>query len=468
MPPQIATLVFALGIGGLFLLDRDRKARTSAALWLPVVWVWIAASRSVSGWLAVFGLGGAAPLSSAADMLLEGSPLDRNVYMGLLAAGVVVLVGRRQRVGTLLRRNGPILLFFSYCLLSVLWSDYPNVTFKHWTKAVGDLAMVLIVLTDSEPVAALKRFLARTGFVLLPLSLLFVKYYPDIGRAFDSFTGKPMLTGVTTGKNLLGMTCLVLGLGAAWRVLSDFGLGGGRRRAGQMIAQGALLGIALWFLLSVHSMTSLSCFLMASALIAITSFSKLGRKPAVVYLLTAAIVSVSSFPLFLNVGGGLLQSLGRDPTLTGRTAIWDLVLGMPVNRLCGTGFESFWLGPRLLHVWDVYWWHPNEAHNGYIEVLLTLGWIGIGLLVLLLTTGYRHAMAEFRRNPQTGSLKLAYCILGMVYNFTESAIRPLGPVWIFFLLAATAAPSALPSLETDRAKNLAAFEPPVDRVLEVG
>ena len=45
---QIATLAFFAGILGLFVLNRDRTVTTSKALWIPVVWLWIAGSRPVS------------------------------------------------------------------------------------------------------------------------------------------------------------------------------------------------------------------------------------------------------------------------------------------------------------------------------------------------------------------------------------------------------------------------------------
>ncbi len=51
MTSVIATVFFAVGILGLFALDRDRNARTSKALWLPVIWMSLAGSRMVSQWL---------------------------------------------------------------------------------------------------------------------------------------------------------------------------------------------------------------------------------------------------------------------------------------------------------------------------------------------------------------------------------------------------------------------------------
>src|SRR4029077_4253587 len=150
MIPSIATFLFTLGVIGLFLLDRDKTVQTSKALWLPVFWVLIVGSRPVSVWL---GIGPVNNLQTA-DKYLDGSPFDKFLLSGMLVAGLIVLARRGAQVGKILRRNSAILLFFAYCGVSVLWSDYSDVSFKRWVKAVSDLVMVLIVLTDMNPPAA--------------------------------------------------------------------------------------------------------------------------------------------------------------------------------------------------------------------------------------------------------------------------------------------------------------------------
>src|SRR5271165_2672105 len=211
MSPQIATVVFALGICGLFWLDHDPKGQTSKALWIPTVRLLLSGSRPVIAWLAVFGL--AAPMQEvvSTQQYVDGSPADRNVYTLLLVASVAVLLSRRRKVAELLRSNWPILLFFSYCVVSVLWSDYPFVAFKRWTKGCCDLLIVLIVLTEPEPGTALKRLLTRTAFLLVPLSVLFIKYFPELGREYNQWTWLPAYSGVTDNKNGLGMLCLIFG-----------------------------------------------------------------------------------------------------------------------------------------------------------------------------------------------------------------------------------------------------------------
>ena len=471
MSPNLATLAFTLGILTLFFLNRDKEARTSKALWLPVVWLCIAGSRMVSEWMAPT----AVSTSVTGSRYLDGSPFDRNLLTILLLIGVVVLLLRGARVWSILRANWPILLFFFYCLLSIAWSDFPDVAFKRWVKALGDVVMVLVVLTDVNPSAAIRRFLARVGFVLIPVSILFIKYYPDFGRAYEPGLGywKPMYTGVTTTKNLLGMIALVTGLGAMWRFIHMRRAEDGARKKGQLLAEGALLAMVFWLLYMANSATSLSCFLMAGTLILVTSWAWVRRMPALVHALVFAMVAVSSFALFSGSGGGLLGTLGRNSTLTGRTDIWNQVLSMAESPFLGTGFESFWLGPRLQKIWNIWWWHPNEAHNGYIETYLNLGWVGLTLLGVVLVAGYRSIFATFRTKPDLAEIKLAYFFVAIIYNFTESAIRTMNPVWIVFLLSVMAVPDAPapeepPPLLIQRATKPVEREPQLEPVARAG
>src|SRR5215472_5470990 len=103
MPPSIATLVCALVILALFLLERDRKSKESSALWIPVMWVLLAGSRPVPQWF-----GGQVSVESA-YAALEGSPLDAAILSGLLAAGLTVLVIRKWRFGAFRQWNAFLL-----------------------------------------------------------------------------------------------------------------------------------------------------------------------------------------------------------------------------------------------------------------------------------------------------------------------------------------------------------------------
>jgi len=434
MSPWIATAICAAGILGLFWLDRGEKVRASVALWIPVIWLSLACSRSVGQWLKVN------PLDTP-DQLLEGSPTDRLVYASLLALGLIVLICRGSRSGRLLRANGPLLLFFLYCAMSILWSDYPDVAFKRWIKALGDLVMVLVVLTDREPLAAFKRLLARMTYVLIPLSILFIKYYPELGTRYSLWGGKAENLGVTTNKNALGVICLCLGLGAFWRFLTAYDDRNKEGRKRRLLVQAVILAMVLWLFRTANSVTSSSCFLMGSILIAATKLRLIQRRPVVVHLLIAAMLAVSVSVLFFGVSPEALATMGRNPTLTDRTEVWKELLTLVRNPLTGAGFESFWLGSRLQKLWNIYWWHPNEAHNGYLEIYLNLGWTGVILLAAVLVKGYRTLFAAWSGSFPLGDVRVAYFLVGLSYNFTEAAFfRMLAPAWLFLLFAIVSVP----------------------------
>ncbi len=428
-----AILTIAL-IAGLFYLDREAGERTSTALWIPVFWLLIVSSRPVSMWLHINRE------VTLEDRYTEGSPLDAAYYAVLLVAGVLTLNRRWVRVKGFLLANLPIMLFFFYCGLSIMWADSPVIALKRWIKAVGDLAMVLVVLTDPRPALAIRRVFERVGFLLLPLSVLFILFFPSMGSSYDPIGRVTMYFGVTTFKNLLGVLAMFCGLGSLWSFLGAYQSRANPHRLRVMIAHGTLIIMAVWLIVKADSMTSLSCFGLAGAVMVLATTNLVVRRPAALFLLVAGAAGIALFALFLDSGGSMLQSLGRNSTLTGRTQIWAAVLAQRINPVLGTGFESFWMGNRLQSVWSLSQVGIEEAHNGYLELYLNLGWVGLTLLGMLIVTGYRNGLELFRRDPVAGRLRIAFLTCGMIYSCTEAGFRMMSPVWIGFLLAIVAVP----------------------------
>jgi O-antigen ligase len=198
--------------------------------------------------------------------------------------------------------------------------------------------------------------------------------------------------------------------------------------------------MAVWLIVKADSMTSLSCMGLAGAVMVMATTRWVTRRPATILLLVAGAAGVALFALFLDTGGSMLQSIGRNSTLTGRTQIWAAVLAQHINPVLGTGFESFWMGNRLQSVWSLSQVGIEEAHNGYLELYLNLGWAGLTLLGLLIVSGYRNALTLFQRDPAAGRLRVAFLTCGIIYSCTEAGFRMMSPVWIGFLLAVTAVP----------------------------
>jgi O-antigen ligase len=430
----IATIVFVAGILGLFYMDRDEGVRTSIALWIPVIWLLILGSRSVSSWTQENSV------DSVITNSAESSSLDAVIFGLLIFAGVMVLNFRARQVKAYLRANAPILLFFVFCAISILWSEYPALAFKRWFKSIGDIVMVLVILTDPNPVAAIKRVFKRIAFLLLPLSVLFILFFPKLSTAIDPSSHITYYSGVTGQKNALGQTCMICGLAMLWSFLGAWENRATPQRNRHLSASGLIVLVAIGLIVRADSMTSLSCFTLAAAVMVLCTRRWVSTHTRGVHFLVAGAVAIPLFAVFIDSAGTLLQSVGRSSTLTGRTAVWKAVLSLHTNPLLGTGFESFWLGDRILRVWDMAQKGLHESLNGYLEVYLNLGYIGLLFLFWMLISGYSQILSDFRRNPDAAKLRLAFFTAALIYNLTEAGFQLLNLIWVALLLAITAIP----------------------------
>ena len=262
---------------------------------------------------------------------------------------------------------------------------------------------------------------------------------PEYGRGYLPWVWTPVYTGVSFSKNGLGYDCLLFGLVAVWGLVEALHFPKGTRRTSQFAIHGTILLMVLWLLHMADSATSLVCFMLGSMLIVFLAW---GRRVALVHIL-AAVIPLSAFLVLsvFDLDTYAASAVGRDASLTGRTELWAEVLRLHHAPILGVGFESFWLGPRAQYLWDKYWWHPNQAHNGYLETYLTLGGVGVSLLGALLISGYRHIVLLFRRDRRLATLMFAVFTAVIVYNCSEAAFKGIHPLWIALLLSVMALPN---------------------------
>jgi exopolysaccharide production protein ExoQ len=436
MSGTLALLIFSVGVAGLFYLDRNKSVRTSKALWLPVIWLWIAGSRPVSLWLGMQDTSGG---NIAAT--LEGSPVDAAIFEALIIAGVIVLCYRKNRATTLLKASGPILVYFFYCLLSTTWSPIHGPAFKRWIKAVGDLVMVLVLVTEVDPIASLRRLYSRVGFILLPFSIPLIRW-TSLGVSYDE--NGPANTGVTTNKNALGLIVFLISLGALWNARALILDKKSPNRTRRLVAQCTLLLFGLLLFKMAHCATAIACFVLGAGLMLATGLSAIRKRPARVHALCMGIILAGGLTLLFGGESMVTGALGRRADL-GRTDIWKASIAAADSPIFGTGFESFWncnvkkVAVQLTNYWGPMVDNLVSAHNGYIQVYLDLGWVGVCLIAFILISGYRHAVACFRRDPQFGGLLLTYVATCAFYSITEVGFRILTPSWVFLLLAVVSA-----------------------------
>ena len=244
LPPQLALFLTLAFIVFLFRRDIREKPDVSGALWLPLLWLVLGCSRSFTAWLNIFGL----PVSGGVSNE-EGSPVDASFYYAMATAGFCILINRQVSLSEVLQRNGWIVAFIAYCFISVVWSDYPFITFKRCTKIFIHPIMALIVLTEPDFKEALIRLMKRCAYVVVPISILWIRYYPHLGTATpDEWTGMPMMQGISVGKNSLGEDCLILGFFFFWHLLQTWRTERNTQRRNELwLTAGFLIGILVPF-----------------------------------------------------------------------------------------------------------------------------------------------------------------------------------------------------------------------------
>src|SRR5690349_1187100 len=232
---------------------------------------------------------------------------------------------------------------------------------------------------------------------------------------------------------MLGVACLVSGLFFFWDTVTCWPNRKQRRAKLTIFVNLIFLAMTLWLLNLANSATSKVCLALGCLVIAAAHMRLTKRHPSFLKVLLP-----SCFVLYLilaygfDINGELARGVGRDPTLTGRTNIWKVVLSTNTNPLVGAGYMSFWLGPRLQYVWRLAG-GVNEAHNGYLEVYLNLGFIGLFLLGVLLIASYRSTCKRLTSRSGMASLSLALWTIVLFYNMTESAAFNGQLLWVSFL-----------------------------------
>lgn len=428
MSPSTATALCIVLIAALFIAERDFDSKAvSLSIWIPFAWFFFAASRFPSRWL-----NPGAPVSVMSDSA-SGSPLDRAVFTLLIFLALLVLLKRRVHIFRWIQANPWVWAFFIYGALSVLWSDYPLVSIKRLIKATGNLFMALVILTEDDPRQAIGWIMRRLAYVLLPLSVLYIKYYPALGRAYHM--GEPMYTGVADQKNALGQTVLFLGIYFFWCLLfraSD--------RTSQVNSLGRTavytiaLGMIVWLMVMADSATSLVVSIVAVVLLVLSRSGVMYRRPKNLFQFGVfSILLVIVLETVFDLSGTIIHALGRDSTLTTRVPMWLVLLSMVENPWMGAGYESFWLGPRLASLIEMF--GVQNAHNGYLELYLSSGAFGIFLVLFAVAAGMYGLSFSMRYDYPFAVLKLTYLVSILVYNWTEATFFGVNELWTLFLIA---------------------------------
>src|SRR5260370_41659835 len=118
--------------------------------------------------------------------------------------------------------------------------------------------MVLVIWREADHHQEVKGVFVRCAYILVSLSIIFIKYFPDVGRYYNRWTWTYSYGGVTTDKNMLGLTLIVCGLFLLWELIDIFKEepDGRHGRKKLLVICFALLAMTGWLFKMANSATS--------------------------------------------------------------------------------------------------------------------------------------------------------------------------------------------------------------------
>ena len=308
------------------------------------------------------------PLFAGPDVVEEPGWM-RTMWLPIYGALLLFCGIRAPRLGSIWLAAVLTAPLVALAFASVEWSLMPDVSTRR-AVALTFTTLFGFYLAARYEWRALAELLATLFFALAVGSLVAAVAFPSFG--VDASTHPGAWKGLWVEKNALGGAMVRGTLACACAAI----LSPPRRR----LWIGAAVLCAALVLLSTSTTGLLGLLLVLSVIVAVRMLRS-GGLGAVAVVWLAVVAGCAAASVALLAPDLFFEAVGKDPTLTGRTSIWEAVMRRVAEEPGGHGYAAFWSaegGPREYIRIEADWPVPN-AHNGWLEMLLWFGWVGLGL-----------------------------------------------------------------------------------------
>ena len=360
---------------------------------------------------------------------IEGDPIYRNVLLVAYLLPIIPLLLAPHKILNIVKKKPLVWLMILLATVSILWSSMPTVSFRR----AGAIILITLYATSLYTQYTFEEFLNLLGKALLIIafsSVLLALVKPELGRMLAA--NKESWRGVFGHKNGLGFISAIsiLVFGNLYHLYrKNF-----RRKIIWMI------GIALSALCLVksNSLTGMLVFFVLVAVLFILKIAHSWNKVFLVFLIFFLIVFGTIGALIFQNSNLILSAMGKDVTLSGRITLWRTLIPMGLKRFLGYGYSAFWLGWNgpSARIWSIFWWHPYHSHNGFIDMWLELGWLGLlSSFILLFGNLFGNLWGAIIGDQEKRFWFLLFLCL-LVVNFSESVIMRVNSIyWVLIVFA---------------------------------
>lgn len=346
--------------------------------------------------------------------------------LAIYCIGLLYLLAERGRLPGLVLGNWALLALTGYAVFSALWSYYPDATFRRGFALVLSTTFAFYLVLRFTP-RELMQMVAWALVLGAALSLVLVILYPGLMIHHDALSGS--WRGSFGHKNRLGRM-MALGVVVFSLLLLERG---GKLSAFNWVG----LGLCAFMLGMAQSRTAWITTAVLLLFIPVLSFLRSRRLPMSLRLgslMVLGFCAAMATTHFLLVG---LEALGRDLTFSGRTTIWTNAIHAGMNHpMLGAGFRAFWTPEGASYVYARLWAVVGNGHNGYLDVWLELGFVGLALFTVMFLTAFRRAYSRLIKSDDiAGLFYTLVMIYALIYSFTEKFLLEQSELtWMLILV----------------------------------
>ncbi len=366
----------------------------------------------------------------------EETPILRLMWLPVYAATVGLLLFRADRIW----RAWPAFLILGIMVVhayaSKYWSIDPGVTTRR-TIALALSSVFALYLGAVFKGPHLPRVLMISCLLMGLGSLVMVFAFPTIG--VHQYDNAGLWRGLWYEKNQMGLV-MVAGVIAAASCLAS---ADNTRVNLSMIAAGMTVAVCGLLVLATQSKTSLLCMILGVGIVgALWAMRRGGAAFTVVCVWLGVVLAAVIVYLIIAEPAVILKALGKDPSLTGRTDIWSALMRKVAEKpWTGFGYQAFWGRTSVPAMWirqETQWPVPS-AHNGWIDLLVQLGWPGAILVGFTIALTFVMLVARIgEAGAREGYFSLAYFAVFLLLSLSESVLLTNANLPWTLLLAALA------------------------------
>lgn len=346
------------------------------------------------------------------DVVAEGNPIWKMILAVSYLSVAAVLAPYYRETLAVVRCNRFLAALVILALVSCFWAKIPALVLQRSIAVLGTtlLGIAFAVRLSLEEQLRLLSWVLR---IVAVLSLACVLFLPGTGIS-DLGEWK----GIFNYKNGLG-SMMALSALVEWQLPAD--------TFSHKVFNRLALVLSMTLLVFSRSMTPLAALAGTLLFIEIYKLAVKRRRIALYAIGLGILLIVAAGVSMLPLNGETVAgALGRSSDLTGRATIWGMVLSLiPQRPLLGYGYSGFWAGGSQESI-EVSWVMGSVisySHNGYLEILLTLGAVGLLLAVVFLWTGIKRAYSYSQCNQSSVNLwPLAFLFFFLLYNLAECTI----------------------------------------------